>query len=77
MNEKFTIYIDWIKGKYEKNKKFVIKITFFLIIIILIYLFENHNLSSVIFQKKYAMKYIKTILNDYLNNNYFLSSIIL
>ena len=76
MNEKFTIYIDWIKGKYEKNKKFVIKITFFLIIIILIYLFENHNLSSVIFQKKYAMKYIKTILNDYLNNNYFLSSII-
>ena len=66
MNEKFTINIDWVKGKYEKNKKFVIKITFFLIIIILIYLFENHNLSSVIFQKKYAMNYIKTILNDYL-----------
>ena len=77
MNEKFTVGIDLIKGKYTRNKKFVIKITIFLIIIILIYLFENHNLSSVILKKKYAMNYIKTILNDYLNNtNYFLSSII-
>ena len=75
MNEKFTIGIDWIKVKYSKNKKFAMKITIFLIIIILIYLFENHNLSSVIFQKKYAMNCIKTMLNDYLNNNYFLSSI--
>ncbi len=77
MNEKFTVGIDWIKGKYARNKKFVIKIMIFLIILILIYLFENHNLSSVIFKKKYAMNYIKTILNDYLNNTkYFLSSII-
>ena len=47
----------------------MIKISSFLLIILLIYIFENNNNIYKIFQKKNAIKYINNIYGNHLINN--------
>ena len=61
------LYIQILTNEKLKEKKYVTKAISFSFIILLIYIFENHNNISKIFQKKKAIKYINKIYENYLN----------
>ena len=52
----------------KKNKKNVLRILSFILLILLIYIFESNNFSLKIYEKKYAIQYIRKLLFNYLNN---------
>lgn len=54
---------------YEINKKNIIKLFALILIIFLIYIFENYNFYQIILKKKYAIEFIKNFLLNCLNNN--------
>ena len=62
------LYIKILINEKFKEKKDVIKISSFLLSILLIYIFENHNNISKIFEKKNAIKYINNIYENHLIN---------
>lgn len=64
--KRFLSYFEIIKFYLKKKNIIVIKI--FLLLVLIIYLFAINNLSENIFEKKYAIKYIKKLLLNYLNN---------
>ena len=59
-----------IFGKYKNN---IIKISSFLLICGLIYIFETNNNSSRIFEKHYAIKYVQQLFENDLNNKSFVN----
>ena len=69
------LYIKILINEKLKEKKNMIKISSFLLIILLIYIFENHNNISKILQKKNAIKYINNIYKNHLNNSNHIKSI--
>ena len=62
--------------KKLKNKKCLIslKILLFLLLLLIIYVFKNSNLSEKLFSKKHAIEFIKNFL---LEDLIFLNSIIM
>ena len=67
--EKRILYINILINEFEKKN--IIKVASFILIIISIYFIENHNNSYKIFQKKNAIKYINNIYKNHLiNANY-------
>ena len=63
------LYIKILINEKLKEKKDMVKISSFLLIILLIYIFENHNNIYKIFQKKNAIQYINNIYGNHLINN--------
>ena len=63
------IYINIIKNKFGRNKRKIIKINTFAIIIIFLYISKSHNVLSRILQKKSAIQYIQKLMENQLNNN--------
>ena len=63
---RFLSFIETIKFQLKKKKTIAIRI--FVLLILIIYIFEINNLSRKIFEKKYAIKYIQKLLLNYLNN---------
>jgi len=66
-----------MKNNMKKNKKNVLRILSFILLILLIYIFESNNFSLKIYEKKYAIQYIRKLLilnntNEYyfFNNKY-------
>ena len=64
--KRFLSYFEIIK--FYLKKKNIIVIRIIIIFVLIIYLFAINNLSENIFEKKYAIKYIKKLLLNYLNN---------
>ena len=60
--------IETIKKYLKNNKKTASRAFSFILIILIIYIFEKNNLSIRIFEKKYAIEYIKKIFQNCLNN---------
>lgn len=54
---------------FARNKRSIIKLLSLLLLIFLIYIFENYNFYPIIIQKKYAIAFLKNFLLNYLNNN--------
>ena len=52
----------------KKNQTIFLRILSFLLIILIIYILENKNFSLKIYEKKYAIQYIRKLLLNYLNN---------
>jgi len=61
-------FLSFIEKKIQLKKKKTIAIRIFVLLILIIYIFEINNLSRKIFEKKYAIKYIQKLLLNYLNN---------
>lgn len=57
-----------IKKHLKNNKKTVSRSLSFILIILIIYVFENKNLSFRIYEKKYAIEYVKSLFQNNLNN---------
>ena len=72
--KKIILLIEIIKGKFVKNDK-IIKIFSILLSTTMFYIFGNKKGSSLIFQKKYVIQYLKNFLLIYLNNIEFIPSI--
>ena len=58
-----------VQNRIIKNSKIVKKISFLVLLILIIYLSLLDKLISKTFQKKYAIKYIKNIFKNHLINN--------
>ena len=65
--EKLLYYIKGFKSIFGKYKNNIIKISSFLLLIGLIYIFETKNNSSRIFEKQYAIKYVQQLFENDLN----------
>ena len=62
------IYRKKIKTKIEKINRFVVKSLFLVLLILVIYLSLLDIIISKTAQKKYAIKYIKKMFQNHLNN---------
>ena len=56
----FFYYIEAIKN--SKKKYIVLRILSFVLLILIIYIFESNNFSLKIFEKNYAIQYIRKLL---------------
>ena len=63
-----------LRNDLNKEKIYIIKISSFILLIILIYIFENPKYHSRIIQKKNAIKYINDIYKNHLNNDFDIKS---
>ena len=62
------LYILKKKINMKKNKTFVSRILSFVLFVLIIYILENKNFALKIYEKKYAIQYIRKLLLNYLNN---------
>ena len=66
--KRFYNYIDIIKYYQKKYKKIFLQIISFLLLVLIIYISECNRFITLKFEKKYAIEYIKKLLQNYLNN---------
>ena len=60
------LYILKKKINMKKNKTFVSRILSFVLFVLIIYILENKNFALKIYEKKYAIQYIRKLLLNYL-----------
>ena len=62
LHETIILYFEAKKNNIKKDKTIASRILSFVLLILIIYILQNKNFSLKIYEKKYAIQYIRKLL---------------